>query len=475
MKKVICIWMSVMLLALWPAMSALADVDWPGDVSIEAGAGIVIDADSGAVLYGKDIHTAYPPASITKLLTALVVIENSRLDDVVTFSDDAVNNLEAGGGNKSNVVVGDTLPVRDCLYSMLLISCNQSANALAEHVAGSREAFVKMMNDKIASLGCTDSQFANPSGLNDDNQYVSAYDMALIAREAFANPKLLEIASAKTYEMSGTTNNPNGFPIYMEHKLLVTSDSGSQYYYPDAVAGKIGWTSLAGNTMATYASRDGRNLIAVVLKGSQPQYYMDGKALFDFGFDNFTTLNVADNEKTFQEADTEVSIGSKSYPPENVTIDPKGAVTLPKGATFSEARMELAATLPAGHPEDASAWLRYTYGEREVGGAWVYAKEPETIPPTQAATVPEPSLAEKGAPKSPIDGALVRYVLIGAAILAAAAGGLYAFFWYRRKKEREERERRRLRRLERLREIDCTEEEFERLVNERKNRHSAGK
>lgn len=470
MKKLICLWMSVMLLALWPATSALADQEWPEDMSIEAEAGIVIDADSGAVLYGKNIHAAYPPASITKLLTALVVIENSSLEDVVTFSDDAVNNLEAGGGNKSNVVVGDTLPVKDCLHSMLLISCNQSANALAEHVAGSREGFVKMMNDKIASLGCTDSKFANPSGLNDDNQYVSAYDMALIARAAFANPVLLEIASAKTYEMSGTTNNPNGWTIYMEHKLLITSNSDSQYYYPDALAGKIGWTSLAGNTMATYASRDGKNLIAVVLKGSQPQYYMDGKALFDFGFDHFTTFSVADNEKAYQQEGEMVSIGAKSYPSKDVTIDPKGAVTLPNGAAFADAQMELTATLPANHPEDAKAWLRYTYGGREVGGAFLYAKEPETIAPTQPAPSKEPSQAEKEPPKAPIDVDLMRNILIGAAVLAAAAGGLCALIWYRRKKEREERERRRLRRLERLREIDCTEEEFERLVNERKNR-----
>lgn len=462
----------LLALTMTPVFSsvALAAPDWPSDVSIGAEAGILIDADSGAVLYGKNIHTTFPPASITKLLTALVVAEHGGLDEMVTFSEDAVNNVESGSGNKSNVVVGDTLPVKDLLYSMMLLSCNQSANALAEHVAGSREAFVSMMNEKIAALGCVDSRFANPSGLNDDNQYVSAYDMALIAQAAFANPTVFEIASSRTYDMSGTTNNPNGWTIYMEHKLLISSKPSSQYYYPDVKAGKIGYTSKAGNTMATYASRDGQNLIAVVLKGTQPQYYMDAKALFDFGFANFETLHAPDYETAYTGGDGPVSIGGKTYQPSDLSIDAAGAVTLPKGAAFGDAQKELVTAFPSQHPEGAAARIRYTYNGNEAGNVWLIAKEPETVPMTTAAQT-QPETQAPQTPRGEKGGVSIARVLLGillaAALFAAAAIGYIALS---KKKEAKELEMRRQRRRERLQEMGCSEEEFERMVKERKNR-----
>lgn len=474
MKKILNKLFSTLLITvmLTPVFTtaALAAPDWPSDVSIGAEAGILIDADSGAVLYGKNIHGTFPPASITKLLTALVVVEQGGLDEMVTFSEDAVNNVEAGSGNKSNVVVGDTLPVKDLLYSMMLLSCNQSANALAEHVAGSRDAFVEMMNDKIARLGCTDSRFANPSGLNDDNQYVSAYDMALIAQAAFANPTVFEIASSRTYDMSGTTNNPNGWTIYMEHKLLISSKPSSQYYYPDVQAGKIGYTSKAGNTMATYASRDGQNLIAVVLKGTQPQYYMDAKALFDFGFDNFDTFRALDYETSYTTGDTAVAIGGKSYPPSDLSIDQTGAVTLPKGAEFGDAQKELVTAFPSQHPQGAAAQIRYTYNGNQAGNVWLIAKEPVTAAATTAAQT-QPETQEAKEPQGEKGGFPFVKVLLGivlaAALLAAAAFG---YITLSRKKAVREREMRRLRRKERLREMGCSEEEFEQMVKERKNR-----
>ncbi len=150
---------------------ALAKPAWPNDVGIEGEAGIVIDEETGAVLFGQNIHLPFAPASITKLLTALVVIERcSSLDDVVTFSHDAVYNVEQGSSNPMALEEGDQITVRDCLYIMLLRSSNQAANALAEHIGGSREGFAAMMNEKIRELGCKESNFANPSGLNDENQ-----------------------------------------------------------------------------------------------------------------------------------------------------------------------------------------------------------------------------------------------------------------------------------------------------------------
>ena len=136
------------------SLCAFAKPDWPLDTGCQSEAGIVMDMDSGAVLFAQNIHVQKYPASITKLLTALVVVENASMDDQVTFSHDAVYNVEDGSGNKLQLEEGDVLSVKDCLYVMLLQSSNQAANALAEHVAGSREAFAGMMNETAASLGC---------------------------------------------------------------------------------------------------------------------------------------------------------------------------------------------------------------------------------------------------------------------------------------------------------------------------------
>ncbi len=148
----------------------------------------------GTILWGQNIHNQYFPASITKVMTALLVIENCKLDDTVTFSHDAVFNVESGSSN-AGINEGDQLSVKDCLYALLLKSANESANALAEHVAGSREAFADMMNARAKELGCKNTHFANPSGLNNPEHYTSPYDMALIARAAFNNPIFEEIDS----------------------------------------------------------------------------------------------------------------------------------------------------------------------------------------------------------------------------------------------------------------------------------------
>jgi D-alanyl-D-alanine carboxypeptidase len=230
------------------SITAFAKTEWPKDTGIEAEAGIVIDADTGAVLFGQNIHNTYPPASITKLLTALVVLENSQLDEVVKYTATALNSVEQGSGNKLSLREGDELTVEDSLYSLLLLSVNQSANALAEHTAGSMSAFVDMMNDKVAELGLTESHFDNPSGLNGDTQYVSAYDMAMIARAAFDNPELLKISSTINYKIGPTQLFPDGQSFRHEHRLLYTTDETSPYYCPEAIAGKTGYLIAAGNT-----------------------------------------------------------------------------------------------------------------------------------------------------------------------------------------------------------------------------------
>ena len=472
-------------------LTAWAKPDWPSDTGIMAEAGIVMDMDSGAILYGQNIHLTYPPASITKILTALIVLENCSLDDTVTFSTTAVNQVEADSGNKISVVAGDQLSVEDCLYSLLLVSCNQAANALAEHTAGSISAFVDMMNEKLVELGCQESHFENPSGLNGDNQYVSAYDMALIAQAAYDNETMVEISSATTHKIAPTTQNPDGFTIRGEHRLCVTEDQSSPYYYPEAIAGKTGYLIKAGNTLVTYAVKDNRRLVSVILKGQPRQYFVDGKALLEFGFRSFQNYTVADYESRYVTGNETINLDKGSFQASDLMIDPDSVITLPNGASFEDADISLGA-LPEVSPDNAVALLTYTYNDRVIGTAYLLVKDGVTIDNGNgstgaSATTGDGSTNASGSADTAnsslatssnatdsqhthrsfsIAGVLVTILIV---LLVLAVIGIAGWIIYSRKKEAKALAERRKRRRQRL-QRSGDQEEFERLLAEYKNK-----
>lgn len=465
------------------SVCAFAKPDWPLDTGCQSEAGIVMDLDSGAVLFAQNIHVQEYPASITKLLTALVVVENASMDEQVTFSHDAVYNVESGSGNKLQLEEGDVLSVKDCLYVMLLQSSNQAANALAEHVGGSREAFADMMNEKAASLGCRESHFVNPSGLNDPEQLTSAYDMARIGAAVFGNPTLLEICSTTSATLPPTINNPNGRTYSMEHKLVVTGDSSDENYYPSAVAGKTGYTSLAGQTLVTYAEQDGRRQVAVTLKSTQRTHYSDTKTILDFGFARFKNVSVAENETDYVTGEEPVTIGDETYSPSDLYLDEKAVVTLPNDAQFSDADKYLQTEIPASHPEGAVARIIYTYNDRQIGVAWVYSTKAASAPvsaedgtdnetagsenTTDAAKTGTSSTADKE--KKPLKLTKATYIAAGAGVVVLLIAAAVIWFMIQRKQEEERMRVLREKRRKRLADMGCSEEEFERLVNERKN------
>lgn len=465
------------------SVCAFAKPDWPLDTGCQSEAGIVMDLDSGAVLFAQNIHVQEYPASITKLLTALVVVENASMDEQVTFSHDAVYNVESGSGNKLQLEEGDVLSVKDCLYVMLLQSSNQAANALAEHVGGSREAFADMMNEKAASLGCRESHFVNPSGLNDPEQLTSAYDMAQIGAAVFGNPTLLEICSTTSATLPPTINNPNGRTYSMEHKLVVTGDSSDENYYPSAVAGKTGYTSLAGQTLVTYAEQDGRRQVAVTLKSTQRTHYSDTKTILDFGFARFKNVSVAENETDYVTGEEPVTIGDETYSPSDLYLDEKAVVTLPNDAKFSDADKYLQTEIPASHPEGAVARIIYTYNDRQIGVAWVYSTKAASAPvsaedgtdnetagsenTTDAAKTGTSSTADKE--KKPLKLTKATYIAAGAGVVVLLIAAAVIWFMIQRKQEEERMRVLREKRRKRLADMGCSEEEFERLVNERKN------
>lgn len=470
MKRLCGFFLTLALSCSLTAIPVFAKPDWPADTGVQSEAGIVMDMDSGAVLFAQNIHVQLPPASITKLLTALVVAEHASMDEQVTFSHDAVYNVESGSGNKLGLEEGDVLSVKDSLSVMLLQSSNQAANALAEHVAGSREAFADMMNEKAEALGCRESNFENPSGLNDEAQLTSAYDMAMIGAAAFSDPEILEICSAKKATLPPTKNNPEGRTYSLEHKLVVTEDGTSEYYYPEAVAGKTGYTSLAGQTLVTYAVKDDRRQVAVTLKSTQKTHYSDTKTILDFGFKRFKNVNVAENETHYITGEEPVEINGVSYLPSELYLDDTAVITLPNDAEFGDADQYLQTEIPENHPEGTVGRIIYSYNDRQIGVAWLYttkalssAAEPSQEAPEQT----DPSSSKEPSEKKGISlpGGLIAGA--GAAVLLLiAVCGIYAAVQQRKEKERLARMKER--RRKRLEEMGCSQDEFERLLNERK-------
>jgi D-alanyl-D-alanine carboxypeptidase len=239
---------------------------------------VLMDASTGAILYGKNAETKYYPASITKLMTALLVAEKSNLSDTVTFSKTATTNLESGAVTLG-LVEGDKLTVEQSLYGLMLKSANEVANGLAEHVSGSISAFSALMNARAKELGCTNTNFVNPNGLNNSGHYTTPHDMALIARAAFQNDKVRKVTSTLSYQIPAT-KNAAARTVTMGHKMINSSDSR---YYPGVIGGKTGYTSLAGNTLVTCAEKNGVRLVVVVMK-SKSTHYSDTKSLLDYGF-----------------------------------------------------------------------------------------------------------------------------------------------------------------------------------------------
>lgn len=474
-----------LLLGLRPG-TALAAPVWPDNISISAEGGILMDADTGAVLYGKNIHVNYFPASITKILTALIIIENCNMDDIVTFSHNAVYNVEAGSSNAA-LDEGDQLTVRDALYAMMLRSANEAANALAEHCAGSMEQFAAMMNAKAVSLGCTESNFTNPSGLNDPNHFTTAYDMALIAKAAFSNEIFVEIDSTLYYDLPVTKNKPEGQRIYPGHKML---KKNMTQYYPGIVGGKTGYTSLAGNTLVTCAERDGMKLVTVILNGHQT-HYTDTKALLDFGFQNFKSLNVSDYDQTYSSIENDMTIaGLPTTDLSILAVQKNRSITLPKTAEFADASTSISYDLPADAPEGGIACISYTYNDRQIGSSYLMLNEDGAsatrpvveISTEETTTAAETTAADEAASAKPLKDAepkpflhipsIVWIVLAVIAALAVFIGGFAALKLHIEKKEEAERLARYQKRQRRLQDIGMSTAEFDLLIQQKRTQTS---
>ena len=264
--------------------TANTEVSWPDAPEVNSSSCILVDADTGSILFERNSHEKCYPASTTKILTGLLTIENCNMDDVVTFSQAAATSINIYEDANLGCKVGEQFTVNQLLHGLLLYSANEMAYALGEHVAGSIDAFVDMMNAKAKELGALNTHFANASGLYNTNHYTTAYDMAMIARGCYNNASFVSIDSTADAYVIPATNMSAQRTIRHRHKML----KGRSYYYEYCKGGKTGYTDESQNTLVTFAEKDGMRLICVVFKEATDDLrYTDTKTLFDWGFSNF--------------------------------------------------------------------------------------------------------------------------------------------------------------------------------------------
>lgn len=339
---------------------------WPQGPEIVSSSGIIMEEDTGTILYEKNSHDVHYPASITKIMTTLLAIENSEMDEIVTFSYDAVHKTEGSGIARD---VDEQMTMEQCLYGIMLASSNECAYAVAEHVAGNIDAFIQMMNDRAAKLGCQNTHFNNCNGLPDEQHYTSAYDMALIAREAYQNETFRIICGAKTYTIPFTNKHTDEETYLQNHHQMLYPYRTRKYLYDYCLGGKTGYTTAANNTLVTYAEKDGMTLICVVLDAPAGGHYDDTRGLFDFCFDNFKVMNISENETSFAGQNQNREGILTNYEP-FVALDPSADIILPIAAEFKDAVPEI---IYNQEDEDILGSICYTYGDRQVGSADITA------------------------------------------------------------------------------------------------------
>lgn len=367
-----------LLTGLFAPATALADITdtatadgsyhWPAGPQITSGGAILIEAETGTVLYEKNATERLYPASTTKLMTALLALENAALGETVTVSHDAVYDIDTDS-SRIWVDVGEELSMEASLYALMLPSANDMAYAIAEHVGGSKQGFADMMNARAKELGCVNTHFMNPHGLDEEAHFTCPADLARITRPLVKNSTFLKISGSKNYEIKPTNLCKESRWILNTHLMIRKS-----YPFEGVIAGKTGHTDLAGANLVTVAKRGNMTLISVIMKApDDTALYDETAALLDFGFDNFTVYNVTDEQLSagsdvpplFNSEDT-VQLMNRDI----ISTD-SGLVVLPLSASLSDTRksVSLSQLTTFSESKNIIGKVTYTYGTREIGSA----------------------------------------------------------------------------------------------------------
>lgn len=269
------------------------------EIEIESEAVVVLDARTGAVLFERRKDDQVFPASVTKVMTALLAIENSGgdYDQRVPFSYEAVHSLIPGSSNIA-MDEGETLSLNDALYALMLASANEVSNAIAEFISGDMVAFAESMNARALEIGAVNTNYTNAHGLPDDEHFTTAYEAALIMREAVQHPKFIELISTQTFEIMPTERQPEVRPLNNTNRMI---QPHSVFFDPHVVGGKTGFTNAARHTLATYGRKGDIGLIVVTMLGDTNDKYNDTSALLEYGFLQFEEIEIF-NPASFEDS-----------------------------------------------------------------------------------------------------------------------------------------------------------------------------
>lgn len=363
------------------------DFDWPAGPSVHADAAIVMEVTTGLILYEKDIYTAYYPASITKIMTALLALENCSMNEIVTMSEAAEHNVY---GSRIGLVAGEQVTLEDALYGMMLESANEVSYAIGEHVAakvnkskGSMEEFAALMNQRAAELGCVNSNFVNSNGLHEAEHYTCAYDMALIGKAAIAIPEFRKISGTRTYTIPATNKNV-ARPVANHHRFIRKTLT-----YDYAIAGKTGGTNEALTTLVTFAEKDGLTLVAVVLHVDTALHaYEDTINILNFAFDNYSVYSIEDTELNLDLSFPSLFSQTAAFaagPDTLIRIGENSNVVLPNSASFSDAVKAITYTPIEEfvHGDNVIGQISYQFAGKYIGFADIIYYNPD-YPVTRA-------------------------------------------------------------------------------------------
>ena len=401
---------------------------WPEGPSIYSESGIVMDMDSGAILYAKNIDDKHYPASITKVLTALVALENTEMTDTVTFAWEDISFLEYGDAHIA-MKEGEEISMEEAMYGMLLASANEVSHAIGRNTAGGYDNFINMMNEKSAELGCTNSHWVNTYGLHDKKHYTSARDMALIGSAAFEYEEFRTITNTYQYVIGKTNLTKQKRYVHQNHKMIRDWDSR---YYEYCVGGKTGYTDQALTTLVTFATKGKRNFVAVTLRthGGGNNAYADTKKMLNYAFKYFDKVTV-----------DEGNIGNEKV----AYVSEDSYVMLPEGITLEDCESSFTPPTELG---DVNGKVSYTYQGQPVGDVEVkitdaYYNEIHGIVEEEPEKETRPVQKDKTKGISPV-------LIIIACVVAVLAAGFLVVIGkvnYERKKAEERRReaRRRMR------------------------------
>ena len=272
------------------------------EVDISAPTALVVEANTGQIMYESNINKKVYPASTTKLMTAIIAVEQCNLDDIAEVSYNAIYKVPSGYV-KADLQEGEKLSVEELLNLMLIPSANDAANVIAEYVAGSIESFATMMNTKAIELGCKNTNFVNPSGIHNNNHYTTAYDLYLIGKYAIQQEEIKKILEKEDYVLSRTNKNENTERKYETSNYMIDENS-NKYFYEYAIGGKTGYTGEAGDCVIEFAKKDDIELIAVIMGEEYSRNnrikFIDCKKLFEEIFNNYKKINIASKDETYK-------------------------------------------------------------------------------------------------------------------------------------------------------------------------------